>query len=663
MARDSLRRAWNPVRIKNPYIEQEIFLRRGAVAGILMLGLALALAIKLFQLQIVRHGYYLELSQGNRVRIEPIPPARGLIRDRSGVVLADNVPAFQLELTLEELPLDARKKPDLDGTLARLVAIREIAAEDVPHLKRLISSRRSFEAVPIRQQLSDEEVARFAVRRYQFPGVDIQTRLTRNYRFATVASHAIGYVGAISEQDVEHIDPSAYAGLSTIGKSGVELAYEDQLRGRAGFRQILVNAQGRAVERQGAFTPKLETRAPLAGDDVTLAMDIKAQLAAETALEGQRGAVVALDPGSGDVIAFASTPGFDPNQFAKGISAKDYNELANSIDRPLFNRALSGTYPPGSTVKPLVALAGLETPGFDPMERRFCKGYFTLPGSSHRYRDWKKEGHGSVDLHEAIAQSCDVYFYNVAETVGIERLAQLFKRFGLGSPTGIDIGGEKPGLVPSPEWKRRTFPKGDGQTWFPGETVIVGIGQGYLLATPLQLAAVAAKIAERGRGFAPRMVTAIRDTRTGVTETLAPKPAPPVVVGDPAHWEMVVSGMVGVTSFPNGTARLAWQGEPFAVAGKSGTAQVFSVGQSEKYDAKTVAERLRDHALFIAFAPADKPRIAVAVLVENGSSGSGTAAPVARTVMDAYLLGKMPAAGAGPAAPTPPPPPGTETQE
>jgi penicillin-binding protein 2 len=362
-----------------------------------------------------------------------------------------------------------------------------------------------------------------------------------------------------------------------------------------------------------------------------------------------RGAVVALDPASGDVIAFASTPNYDPNQFAKGISTKEYNELATSIDRPLFNRALRGAYPPGSTVKPLVAIAGLETPGFDPNDHRYCKGYYTLPGSSRHFRDWKKEGHGSVDMHEAITQSCDVYFYQVANTVGIERLSQLFTRFGLGQLTGIDVGGEKPGLVPSPEWKRRTFPKGEAQTWFPGETVIVGIGQGYLLATPLQLATVAAKIAARGRTFAPRMVTAIRDTRSGVTEQLAPRPLP-VVAAEPAHWDLVIGGMTGVTSFPNGTARMAWRGTPYTVAGKSGTAQVFSLGQNEKYDEKQIEERLRDHGLFIAFAPTDKPRIAVAVLVENGRSGSGTAAPVARKVIDAYLLGKMPEAA--PAATT-----------
>jgi penicillin-binding protein 2 len=651
------------VRIKNPFIEQEIFLRRGVVAGAIILGLALTLAIKLFQLQILRHDYYLELSQGNRVRIEPIPPARGLIRDRNGVVLADNLPAFQLELTLEELPLDERKKPDLDGTLARLVAIKAIEPEEIEHLRRLIRSRRSFESVPIRQRLSDEEVARFAVHRHAFPGVEIQTRLTRNYRYGMIASHALGYVGAINEQEIARIDPSDYAGLSTIGKLGVELAYESQLRGKAGFRQVLVNAQGRAVERQGAFTPKLETRAPLAGDDVTLALDIKAQMAAETAMATMRGAVVALDPANGDVIAFASTPNYDPNQFAKGISTTEYNELATSIDRPLYNRVIRGLYPPGSTIKPLVAIAGLETAGFDPNDHRFCKGYYTLPGSSHRYRDWKKEGHGSVDLHDAIAQSCDVYFYQVANYVGIERLALLFTRFGLGRPTGIDVGGEKAGLVPSPEWKRRSFPKGEAQTWFPGETVIVGIGQGYLLVTPLQLASVAAKIAARGHTFAPRMVTGIHDTRTGKNETLPPRPLP-VVDAAQAHWDLVIGGMVGVTSFPKGTARLAWKDTPYSVAGKSGTAQVFSVGQNEKYDEKTIEERLRDHGVFMAFAPAEKPRIAVAVLVENGRSGSGTAAPVARKVVDAYLLDKMPDSPVvAPVQQAPPPVPDTGDQE
>jgi penicillin-binding protein 2 len=641
------------VRIKNLYIEQEMFLRRSAVAGIVMLGLALALTVKLFHLQILQHDYYLELSQGNRVRLEPIPPARGLIRDRNGVLLADNLPAFQLELTLEELPRNARKKPDVDGTLARLVAIKAIEPDDLVHLKRLILSRRSFEAVPIRQRLSDEDVARFAVHRHEFPGIEIQTRLTRNYRYAMVGSHALGYVGAISEQEVARIDPSEYVGLSTIGKSGVELAYEAELRGKAGFRQVLVNAQGRTVERQGAFTPKLETRAPLAGNDVTLAIDIKAQLAAEDALKDRRGAVVALDPANGDVLAFVSTPDFDPNRFAKGLSTKEYNELATSIDRPLFNRALRGAYPPGSTIKPLVALAALETPGFDPNEHRFCKGFFTLPRSSHRYRDWKKEGHGSVDLHDAIAQSCDVYFYHLASTVGIDRLSEFFTRFGLGTRTGIDIDGEKAGLVPSPEWKRRAFPRGESGTWFPGETVIVGIGQGFLLATPLQLATVAAKIAARGRTFSPRMVTSIRNGRTGVTQAIAPRPLPVVTLADSAHWDIAISGMIGVISDPHGTARVSMAGTPYSVAGKSGTAQVFSIGQNEKYDEKQIEERLRDHGIFIGFAPTDKPRIAVAVLVENGRSGSGTAAPVVRKVMDAYLLARMPESTPA-AAPTTP---------
>ncbi len=621
----------SPVRIKDHWSEQRIFLRRSVAAAVLVLTLVIALVVKLVQLQVLRHEYYAELSQGNRVRIEPLPPNRGLIFDRNGEVLAENLPAYQLELTAEQVP-------DLDAVLTGLTALDLVEQEDTDPLKRLIRSRRSFEGVPIRLQLTDEEVARFAVRRHEFPGVDIRTRLTRHYPLGEVAVHALGYVGAISEQDLARIDESEYAGTTLIGKVGVESSFEAELHGAPGFRQVLVNVQGRPVEGEAASRANLASRPAVSGTDLIVSLDVRAQRAAEGALQGLRGAVVAIDPNNGDVLAFASTPGFDPNRFARGLTTAEYRSLQDNIDRPMFNRALRGTYPPGSTIKPVVALAALDYHAIDPGKPRFCRGFFTLPGSRHRYRDWKPEGHGWVNLQESIAQSCDTYFYSVAQILGIDRLSTFLARFGFGHATGIDVEGEKPGLVPSREWKQKAFSQPGERVWFPGETVIMGIGQGYLLATPLQLAHMASIIAGRGQSFEPRLVTALRDPRTGELRRLAPQPSPPVEVGEAALWQRIINGMVGVTSPPRGTARGSAAGAAYSIAGKTGTAQVFSVGQTEKYEEKEIAERLRDHALFVAFAPAEAPRIALSVLVENGRSGSGTAAPVARKILDAYLL-------------------------
>jgi penicillin-binding protein 2 len=522
--------------------------------------------------------------------------------------------------------------------LWQLVDLKLVEPDDIERLTRLVRSRRSFESVPIRLQLTDEEVARFAVHRHEFQGIDIRTRLTRHYPLGDVGVHALGYVGAISEQDLKRIDESEYAGTSLIGKVGVESSFEKQLHGTTGFRQVLVNAQGRPVEGEAALRANLATRPPVSGNDLILSLDVRAQRAAEEALRGLRGAVVAIDPNNGDVLAFASTPGFDPNRFARGLTTAEYRELQDNIDRPMFNRALRGTYPPGSTIKPVIALAALETHAIDPNQTRFCRGFFTLPGSRHRYRDWRPEGHGWVNLQESLAQSCDTYFYNVAQILGIDRMSSYLGKFGLGQPTGIDVEGEKPGLVPSRDWKQKTFSQPGEQVWFPGDTVIIGIGQGYLLATPLQLAHMATLLANRGHSFEPRFVTALRNPSTGEVRQVEPRPSPGVEVDDAAIWQRVVNGMVGVTSPPRGTARGSAAGAPYQIAGKTGTAQVFTIGQTEKYDEKQIAERLRDHALFIAFAPAEAPRIALSVLVENGRSGSGTAAPVARKILDAYLL-------------------------
>jgi penicillin-binding protein 2 len=501
----------------------------------------------------------------------------------------------------------------------------------------MIMARRAFDAVPIRLQLSEEELARFAVHRPDFPGVEIRPRLTRLYPHAGVGVHALGYVAAISEEDQKRIDVAKYSGTTLIGKLGIERNYEEVLHGETGYQQLLVNAQGRRVDRVGVKAPELQRKEPIAGDDLYLTIDHRLQQVAEAALGNQRAAVVAIDPRNGDVLAFVSTPTFDPNGFARGLTVPEYRALADNIDKPLIDRALRGVYPPGSTIKPFVALAALQYGVMSATDTRYCRGVWQFPGSSRKYRDWKKTGHGTVDMHKAIAQSCDTYFYGVSDQIGIDRLHDFLVQFGLNEKTGIDILGERSGLVPSQAWKRKAFKKKELQVWFPGETVIAGIGQGYMLLTPLQLAHATATLAMHGKGFQPRLVRAVRDSRTGAIATLPPRPLPDVKVNDPKYWDTVISGMIGVVS-PGGTAVRVQAGAPYQVAGKTGTAQVFSIGQNEKYNESQVSERLRDHALFIAFAPVDDPKIAIAVLVENGRHGGSTAGPIARAVFDAYLL-------------------------
>lgn len=621
------------VRIKDHHLEQRVFTARVVVAGGIVVALFAVVIGRLFWLQVIRHEYYADLSQGNRVRIEPLPPDRGLIFDRKGRVLAENTPAYQLELTREQVP-------DLDATLQQLVAFGLLEPDDVPRVRRLVASRRPFEGVPIRVTLSDEEIGRFAVHQHELPGLELRTRLARYYPYGSVGVHALGYVGTISEEDLKRIDPEAYAGTGVIGKTGLEASYEDELHGQGGSREVIVNAEGRSVTSGSNTGPALRVRQPRAGNDLHLSLDIELTRVAEAALGERRGAVVAVDPWTGDVLALASTPTFDPNKFARGISARDYRDLVDSLDRPLFNRALRGTYPPGSTIKPLMALTGLEYGVIEPGDTRFCPGYFRLPGSSHRYRDWKKEGHGTVDMHKAVMTSCDVYFYTLATMLGIDRIHASMSRIGFGRVTGIDVAGERPGLMPSTAWKKQAFKKRELQVWFPGETVITGIGQGYWNVTPLQLAHATALLATRGRHFQPRLVTAVREAATGALRRRDPVPQATVELRDPASWQVIVDAMVAVTQ--GGTATRAARGAAYTIAGKTGTAQVYSVGQTEKYDEKTVSERLRDHALFVAFAPAEAPRIAVAVLVENGGHGSDAAAPIARKVFDAWLSDEAP---------------------
>jgi penicillin-binding protein 2 len=615
-------------KIKDHYREQRLFGGRIVFSAMAVAALLLIVIARLFFLQIIKHSYFSDLSQGNRVRLESLPPDRGLIYDSQGTVVAENTPAYQLELVPERVS-------DVPNTLARLADLHLIDHDTVPGLTRLIRTGRRFQAVPLRLSLSEMDIAVFSVRQHEFPGVEIRTRLARWYPFGAQAVHALGYVATISEEDLKHIDRDQYSGSALIGKIGLENTYEQELHGFSGYRQVLVNAQGRRVDKLGGTTVHLETRKPTAGNDLFIGIDMRLQHIAEEGLAGKRGAVVAIDPKTGNVLTLASVPTYDPNKFTRGISTNEYATLRDNIDRPLFNRALRGTYPPGSTVKPMMALAGLEYGVVDPNAVRNCTGGFTLPGSSHVYHDWKPSGHGPVDMKHAIATSCDIYFYGLAEVLGIDRVHEAMTGLGFGRLSGIDIGGEKTGIMPSAAWKMATYK----QQWYPGETVIVGIGQGYLTATPVQLAHAAAIVAARGRNFRPRIVTAIRDATTQETRKLDPIEEPVVQLRDAGLWDTVIEGMEMVAR-PGGTASSSFSGAAYRVAAKTGTAQVFSLGQNQKYNAASVAERLRDHALFIAFAPADDPKIAIAVLVENGGHGGSAAAPIARRIFDAYLLGK-----------------------
>jgi penicillin-binding protein 2 len=619
------------VTIKDHWSEQRIFDQRSLVAGVIIVTLIFILIARLFLLQVIRYDYYTELSQGNRVRIEPIPAARGLILDRNGEVLASNQPAYQLELVPEQVT-------DLTATLKGLVDLQLLAVDDLDDVRRAIRSRRPFDSVPIRLRMSEEDIARFAVRRFEFPGVDIKTRQTRWYPNTELAVHALGYVAAISEGDLEKIDRAAYAGTTLIGKLGVEASYEKDLHGSNGFREVLVNAQGRSVQKMGQLIPDLKVRAPTQGSDLVLALDLPSQRVAEEALVDKRGSVVAIDPQNGDVLVLVSRPGFDPNLFGRGLTRAEFKALNDNIDHPLLNRALRGTYPSGSTIKPGLALAGLVYHEVDPNATRFCGGTFHLPGSSLLFREGRTGRHGAMDLRHAIAKSCDVYFYDLANSIGVDHIAEFLAPLGFGSLTGIDISGEKPGLLPSREWKRKYFKRPAEQMWYPGETVNFGIGQGYFLVTPLQLAHYTSILANRGTSYKPRLVSGVRNPATGQIQRFAPVKNDEMKNVSAEQWQIVMEGMAGTLRY--GTAApSAGKNMTYTIAGKTGTAQVFTVSRSQSLDnQKTVSDRLRDHSWFIAFAPAEHPRIAVAALVENGGFGSAAAAPIVRKIMDTYLL-------------------------
>ena len=625
--------------LKDHWREQQLFLGRVIAAALVVVVMTGALCFRLFQLQVFEYEHFSDLSQGNRLRIEPLPPTRGLVFDRNGVLLAENQPSFQLLLTPEDVP-------DSPATLNELEAQGFIDGAERGRIEQLIKSQRRFEPVTLRYRMPEEEMARFSVRGHHFPGVKVGPRLTRHYPFGPATAHALGYVGSISANDLERIDRTDYAGTAQIGKTGIENRYEEQLHGAVGFRQQVVNAQGRTLggpteaflEGAGEGAGNVSPRLPEPGDNLVTSLDIRVQLAAFEALQEYRGAAVAIDPVRGDVLALVSTPAFDPNLFSGGISPAEYRALNQDPDHPLFNRALAGTYPPGSTVKPFLGLAGLIQNEIDPSRRAMCVGYFTLPGSTHRYRDWKPEGHGLMDMKDAIVQSCDVYFYQLALTLGIDEMHNFLTAFGFGAPTRLDVPGEKRGLIPSREWKQGAFSRREDRVWFPGETVITGIGQGFTLTTPLQLAHATATMAARGKRFQPRLVVSVEDGVSGASEAAAPVSLPaPTDAASEGQWSAIHDAMQGVTSGLRGSARAAFLKADYSVAGKTGTAQVFSVAQEDEYDEEEVEERLRDHALFVAFAPVEDPTIALAVVVENGGGGSRTAAPVARKILDAYF--------------------------
>lgn len=618
--------------IKDHHSERRLFIGRVVIASVVSFVLFGLVIARLVQLQVFDHELFAEKSQGNRVRIEAVPPIRGLIFDRKGRVIAENLPAYQLELIPEQVD-------DIDDTLNRLAAINLIEAADIPRFRALSGSSQQFKPVTLKFRMTDQEIANFAIQRPRFPGVDFQPRLVRHYPYGELFAHAVGYVGALDTNDVQRLELARYAGTSHTGKTGVESSFENDLQGYAGYRHLITNARGRNVAANTTelldSLPTDQTAAP--GSNIYLSLDVDLQQVAYNALEGRRGAVVALDPTNGEVLAMVSSPSFDPNLFAVGMSKDQYNELQNDLDLPLFDRTIRGTYPPGSTIKPMLALAALATGATNLTRKSICRGYFQLEGNEHRYRDWKPNGHGPVDLHDAIEQSCDVYFYEISNDLGIDNMHEYLTRFGLGSASRIDILGERPGVVPSKEWKRNNFRDRDNQRWYHGETVIASVGQGFMLVTPLQLAVAAGTLGNRGTRYRPHLVAAVEDALSGDRVLVQPESLENVAIDNSFYWDFVLEAMHSVMQGPRGTARAVGTGAPYQMAGKSGTAQIVSIAQDEKYDAEKLLERQRDHALFISFAPFDSPQIAVAVIVENGQSGSGVAAPIAKAVMDQYL--------------------------
>ena len=604
------------LKFKDYQQENRVFSARLMITLLVVCLLALVLGGRMVWLQAMQHERYTMLSDRNRVQTQPLAPPRGLIRDREGRILADNRPNFSVALVPEQIG-------DMEETLRELNALVELEENDIRRFQRQLESpRRPWEPVPLRARMDEEELARVAVNQHRLPGVRIDATPIRNYPHGEMLSHALGYVNRLSRRDLENMTAeqrARYAGTHFHGRDGLEAQYEGLLHGSAGYRRVETNARGRILR-------VLEEEPPQPGDDLQLHLDLEVQRAAWDALEGRRGAIVAMDPRDGGILAFASRPGFDPNKFVTGISREDFNAYRDDLDRPLFNRILQGQYPPGSTIKMMHALAGLEHGVVEWEDTIWDPGYFELPGQERPFRDWKREGHGWVDMHRAIAESCDTYFYKMAYELGIDRMQEFNSGFGFGRRTGIDLPNERPGIQPSREWKRQAH----GESWYHGDTINTSIGQGYMLSTPLQLAYATTMLSRRGDPVLPRLAANAGEEGMVVRE--------PVQLEDPGNWGRMQAAMEHVLHGERGTARMTGLRSNYRIAGKTGTSQVFSLEAEEEYDEDEIEERLRDHALFIGFAPSEDPSIAVAVLVENGGSGGGVAAPKAREVMDAWLL-------------------------
>lgn len=622
------RSSWNRRVLKDPRGESALF-RSRAIAGfaLILLGLS-ALVARYALLQVVHHDEFATRSEANRVKPRALPPARGLIYDRNGVLLADNVPAFRLEVVPEQVP-------DMKAMLQQITRVVPLDDDDIATFKKQLSQSRSFESVPLKLHLSEDEIDRFAINRWRFPGVDVVPYLTRRYPFGPLFAHVVGYVGRMDASDLQRLDAARYKGTTHVGRSGIERSYEDLLHGTPGYELVEVNADGRTQR-------VLETHRPVPGKNLFLSIDVRLQKAAERAFDGRPGAAVAIDPRNGQVLAMVSVPSFDPNLFVNGISQADYSALINAPDKPLFNRALRGVYPPGSTVKPLIGLGGLETGLRTPEDTVVSTGQFFIPGQSRAYRDDQRGGVGRVNLMQAIEMSVNTYFYQLALDMGIDRFSAWMGRFGFGAPTGIDLTGESAGVLPSREWKSQHF----RQPWYPGETVISGIGQGYWGVTPLQLAHAIATLAGKGMPYKPRLAMATQTNVDTPSIPLPVTPSGPSLVSKLANWKAVNQGMEMVIYGGRGaTGRGLGNGFPYAIAGKSGTAERFS-RTSDSYDTNKSAAYLasRHRALFVAYTPAQDPKIAVAVVLEAGAWGGTDAGPIARKILDAWVATQGPSA-------------------
>ncbi|UCV11759.1 penicillin-binding protein 2 [Dechloromonas denitrificans] len=602
-----------------------------AVAVLLAFGILLG---RFIWLQVIHYDFYRTRAEDNRIALIPIVPNRGVITDRNGVVLARNYSAFTLEITPSQVD-------NLETAIDELSAIIDIQPKDRKRFKRLLDEAKNFESIPIRTRLTDAEVAKFAAQRYRFPGIEVKARLFRQYPLANVASHAIGYIGRITDRDLKWIEESekqaTYKGTDHIGKTGLEQHYEFELHGETGYEEVEIDAGGRALR-------SLKRIAPVSGNNLALTLDAKLQQITEQAFGDRKGALVAIEPSTGGILALVSNPTYDPNLFVDGITPENWRELNEHPSKPMVNRAINGAYPPGSTFKPFMALAALEMGKRTPNQAINDPGYFNF--GNHQFRDDKKGGHGSVDMYKSIVHSCDTYYYILANDMGIDNIAKFMGQLGFGQRTGIDIGkddyGESKGVLPSQEWKKQRFKKPEQQKWYAGETISIGIGQGYNAYTPIQLAQATATVANNGVMFRPHLVRYIVDTKTGEKRPVEPQPIRDLQLKQ-QNVDVIRRAMVGVNK--EGTGTRAFAGAPYEAAGKTGTAQVFSL-KGAQYKEGAVKKELRDHALFIAYAPADKPTIALAVLVENGGFGAQSAAPIARMVLDYYLLGKLPAGAA-----------------